>query len=91
MVGVTIQPIDSWGPFAPGLEPGERLARLRCLRAIVHLLCGYRGLALQATIRAAEQGRTMGLLEPVLLELSALAATDQRHVLASYAAICRGD
>ena len=86
-----LRPPDRWGPFADGLEPGERIARLRVLRAITHLLLGHRGLALQAAIRAAEQKRTMGLLEPVLVELDALAATDRRHVLASYGAISRQD
>ena len=84
-----IPPADRWGPFADGLEPGERIARLRCLRALTHVLCGHRGLALQAAIRAAEAGRTMGLLDAVVVEIERLAALDRRHVLASYLAVSR--
>ncbi|MHC2104120.1 hypothetical protein [Methylobacterium sp. CM6246] len=84
-----IRSADSWGPFAPDLEPGERVARLRILRAIAHLLLGPRGLNLQGSIRAAEQHRTMGRLSDVLSEIDALAAKDRRNVLTSYAAVTR--
>ena len=40
---------DSWGPFAPTIEPGERIARLRCLTAIAHLSCGPRSIELVET------------------------------------------
>lgn len=80
-----IRPGDAWGPF----DPGERLARLRVLRALVHLLLGPRGLALQDAIRSAERHRTMGRLYEVLVEIDTLAAKDRRHVLTSYAAVTR--
>lgn len=82
-----IRPADAWGPFAPDLDPGERVTRLRILRAVSHLLLGPRGLNLQDAIRAAEQRRTMGRLSDVLSEIEALAARDRRHVLTSYAAV----
>ena len=84
-----IRPGDAWGPFAPDLDPGERLARLRVLRAVVHLLLGPRGLALQDAIRSAERHRTMGRLYEVLVEIDTLAAKDRRNVLTSYAAVTR--
>ena len=28
---------EAWGPFRSDLDPAERIARLRCLRAVVHL------------------------------------------------------
>ena len=82
-----IWPADAWGPFASDLEPGERVARLRILRAVTHLLRGPRGLGLQDAIRAAEQHRTMGCLSDVVSEIDALAAKDRRNVLTSYAAV----
>jgi hypothetical protein len=84
-----IRSADSWGPFAPALETGERVARLRVLRAVTHLLLGPRGLDLQDAIRATEQHRTMGRLSDVLSEIDALAAKDRRNILTSYAAVTR--
>ena len=84
-----IRPADAWGPFAPDLDPNERVARLRILRAVSHLLLGPRGLALQDAIRAAERHRTMGRLCEVLVEIDTLAPKDRRHILASYAAVTR--
>lgn len=82
---------DQWGPFACGLEPAERLARLRCLRTLAHMLCGPAGLALQASIRRAETEPTDAALYAVLTELDALPSIPRRHVLASYAAVSRND
>lgn len=84
-----IRAADAWGPFAADLEPGERLARLRVLRAVSQLLLGPRGLALQDAIRAAEQHRTMRRLYEVLVEIDTLAAKDRRRILTSYAAVTR--
>ncbi|UYW25695.1 hypothetical protein OKC48_20840 [Methylorubrum extorquens] len=82
-----IAPGDRWGPFAADLEPGERLARLRALRAIVRLTCGPRGKRAEAALKAAE---TRPVADPVaLVELLALEPVDRRRVLASYAALSR--
>lgn len=78
---------DAWGPFRPDLEPAERMARLRALRAVVHLTTGRRGDALADLLHQAEH-------EPTALPLAAaalnrLASLDRRHVCASYAALIR--
>ncbi|GJE77236.1 hypothetical protein [Methylorubrum suomiense] len=78
---------DQWGPFALDLRPGERMARLRCLRAVVHLTCGPRGDDLSDKLRRAEVS-TVGPVV-VLAALNALDPLDRRRVLASYAAINR--
>ena len=51
----TMEPGDRWGPFSDDIAPGERVARLRALRAIVRLLCGPRGAEAQAALLAAER------------------------------------
>lgn len=80
-----ITPIDAWGPFAAALEPGERRARLRCLRACVRLLCGPRGRGAENALRAAE---AVSAPDPdALTALLRLEPCDRRRVLASYAAI----
>ena len=84
-----IRPADRWGPFAPDLDPAERVTRLRILLTIAHLLLGPRGLVLKDAIRSAEQHRTLGRLREVVVELDALSAKDRRHVLTSYAAVTR--
>ncbi len=78
-----IPPLQRGGPFADGLEPGERVARLRALRAIVRLLTGPRGAALEAELRRAEMGR--GWRQHAALD--ALASVDRRRVLTSYAGL----
>lgn len=82
-----ISAADQWGPFALDLRPSERMARLRCLRAIVHMTCGPRGDDLSDTLRRAEAQT----LPPAaaLAALNALEPLDRRRVLASYAAINR--
>lgn len=78
---------DQWGPFALDLRPSERIARLRCLRAVVHLTCGPRGDDLSDRLRRAEMLSVSS--ESVLASLNALEPLDRRRVLASYAAINR--
>jgi len=79
--------LDQWGPFVPDLRPGERVARLRCLRAVVHLTCGPRGDDLVDKLRRAEM--LIVAPETVLATLARLDPLDRRRVLASYAAINR--
>lgn len=77
-----------WGPFSPdALEPGERLARTRALRAIVRLLLGPRGAELAGELEAAERS---GILDRAHAALERLAALDLRRVLASYGALAHG-
>lgn len=82
-----IPSLQHWGPFADGLRPSERLARLRALRAIVRLLTGPRGTVLEAELSRAETGEVA--LCDALAGLHALVPLDRRRVLASYAALSR--
>lgn len=82
-----IPALDRWGPFRPDLDEAERRARLRCLRAIVHLSTGPRGVALADLLRRAESDPAA--LPAAIDALDRLAGLDRRHVLASYAALNR--
>ena len=78
---------NQWGPFAPGIEAAEQRARLRSLRQTARLLIGPRGAEL---CRLLAQAKTdPAALEPACHALDALAATDRRQILASYAALSR--
>ena len=83
----TVSFTDQWGPWAPDLEAGERLARLRSLRAIAHLQLGRRGEHLAGLLRRAEADPDA--LVPAVAALNRLASLDRRHVLASFAALHR--
>ncbi|MCJ2065818.1 hypothetical protein MKK63_24380 [Methylobacterium sp. J-088] len=78
---------DAWGPFRGDIDPAERKARLRCLRAVVHLSTGPRGQALADLLLRAEQDA--GLLPSTLAALSDLDPLDKRRVWASYLALNR--
>ncbi|MCJ2093119.1 hypothetical protein MKK67_11515 [Methylobacterium sp. J-072] len=80
-------PADRWGPFAAGLDPAEQRARLRALRQTARLLIGPRGANLCRLLAQAEADPAA--LEPACRALDALAATDRRQILASYAALAR--
>lgn len=80
-------PADQFGPWAPDLEPGERLARLRSMRAIVRLACGLRGEALADQLCRAE--RDPAALSSAAEALRGLASIDRRSVLCSFAALHR--
>ncbi len=82
-----IAPADAFGPWAPDILPAERLARLRCLRTLVHVLCGPRGRDLADLLHRAEGDADS--LAPALDALARLEPTDRRHVLASYARLHR--
>lgn len=83
----TMHPRDCWGPFAEGIDPAERRARLRCLRAIVHLLTAPRGADLRAHLGRAEWDETA--LPFAAAALDRLASRDRHGVLATYAALNR--
>lgn len=78
---------DAWGPFARDLDHSERAARLRALRAIVHLTTGRRGDALADLLHQAE--REPDALPRAVVALNRLASLDRRRVCASYAALIR--
>lgn len=85
--GWRIAPVDRWGPFAADIDEAERRARLRSMRAIVHLCTGPRGERLADELRRAE--RDAAHLPAALVALDALAALDRRQVLASFARLHR--
>ncbi|MDA8231695.1 MAG: hypothetical protein M0006_10185 [Magnetospirillum sp.] len=77
----------TFGPWAPTLDPAERLARCRSLRALVRVLAGPRGRELAAALRQAEA-------DPAALDLAAhlldrLPTVPRRHILAAYVALDR--
>lgn len=76
---------DRWGPFAPGLEPDERLARTRTLRAVATILLGQRGAVLAHSLLVAET--CPDWLPMALASLDGLAALDRRRVLSAYGAV----
>lgn len=80
-----IPAIDRWGPFADRIEPGERIARIRCLTAIAHLSCGPRAAELIETLKESESNPDV--LPNALGILNGLASLDRRRILASYAVL----
>lgn len=82
-----IAPADRFGPWRDGIEPAERLARLRSLRAIARLTLGRRGDAFADALHRAETDPAA--LEPALQRLADLAPIDRRHILASFASLHR--
>lgn len=78
---------DHFGPWRPDIEPAERLARLRSMRAIVRILTGPRGNELAGHLHKAEADASA--LVPALAALDRLAPLDRRKVLASYAGLAR--
>ena len=82
-----IRSCDAWGPFRPDLDPVERAASLRCLRAVVHMSTGARGADAVTLLHRAEHDTD--LLEPALAALGRLDPLDKRRIWASYAALHR--
>jgi hypothetical protein len=82
-----IAPEDRWGPFSPGIETAERIARCRGLGAVVHLTTGPRGQEAVRLLRQAE--RDPAALTAAARAINAMEPTDKRHVWASYAALTK--
>ena len=82
-----IAPANRFGPWRDGIDPAERLARLRSMRAICRLTLGPRGAAFAEALHRAETDHAQ--LEPALARLDALASLDRRAVLCSFAALHR--
>lgn len=74
-----------WGPAAPGIDEKERVARLRCLRALVRVLVGPDGRDVAAALRSAE--RDPSLTTSAVAAVEALPALHMRRVLSTYAAL----
>ncbi|MCW2244736.1 hypothetical protein M2352_000327 [Azospirillum fermentarium] len=77
---------DQWGPFTPGIDPAERLARLRSLRSLASVLVHPNDAArLLSVLREAEANDNAA---PQALDLiNHLPALSRRRLLASYAAV----
>lgn len=77
-----MKPADAFGPWAPNLQPCERVARCRSLRAVARVLAGRRAEALCDALACAEADATH--LDRALVALDRLAPLDRRGILASY-------
>lgn len=78
----------TWGPFLPNLDPAERKARLRSLRALVKVMTGPRGnLVALAALRAEVSGGDAELLVDTEAEFNRLTALDRRRVMSAYLAV----
>ncbi|MGH7089363.1 MAG: hypothetical protein ACREFQ_10740 [Stellaceae bacterium] len=74
----------AFGPWAPGLDRAERLARLRAMRALVRVLVAPHT-ALGDALLAAESDPAGA--ERALAELDALPPLRRRRRLSTYAAL----
>jgi len=77
--------LDQWGPFATDLDPAERLARLRSLRALARVLVGPGGQTLADLLHRAETDDAA--LSEAMAALEALPALPLRKLLSSYAGL----
>jgi hypothetical protein len=71
----------TFGPWVAELEPAERLARLRALRALAGVFC-HRFPKFAEALRAAETDKAA--LAEALRLLDTLPAINRRRLLASY-------
>lgn len=76
--------METWGPFAPGLDDCERRARLRTLRGIARVLAGPRSAALCDALACCETNAAH--LPRAASALNKLASLDVRRIVASYGA-----
>ena len=74
----------NFGPWQSGISETERIARLRCLRAIGHLLVGKAAPLLDA-LRSAEADPSARDAAAVALET--LPALSRRRILSAYLAV----
>ena len=79
--------MNRWGPWALDLEPGERLARLRSLRALARVLAGPRAVELCQLLHQAETNPVT--LVPAADALDRLPSVDMRRIVGSYAGLVR--
>lgn len=76
----------SFGPWAPGIPEGERLARVREMRALASLICGYDH-PLVTALHAAQDDLDAAARAQLLFDN--LPALRLRRLLASYAELHR--
>lgn len=74
----------TWGPFLSDLDPIERKARLRSLRALVKVLTGPRGEACRYALLLAEIDQDEDTLAAASAAFEKLPALDRRRILSSY-------
>jgi hypothetical protein len=82
-----MRPSDSWGPFQPDLEPAERLARLRAVRALALVFARHHP-TIHYVLKKAEQGRQDALLAAEKA-IDKLPTIGKRRLLATYADLAR--
>ena len=78
----------SWGPWMPGIDPGERKARCRSLRALAQVVTKKPDHPLCMALRDAEDGEPE-TLEQAGLELNRLPALSLRDLLVRYTNLIR--
>ena len=78
---------ETWGPWAADISPGERIARFRALQALVRVLTGPGPLV--AALAKAETDPAAA--DEAAFLLSRMPSLTRRRVLATYAALVRGD
>lgn len=76
---------DNWGPWATGIDPAERLARVRSLRSLAHARFGIEHFLVAALLRA-ESLRPEDL-DTALSALNQLPTRDRRNVVSLYQSV----
>jgi hypothetical protein len=73
---------DNWGPWADGINPAERLARLRSLRTVAVCMFG----AHTPLAKPLEQAESLEPeeVEAALIELNRMPALDRRKLLSAF-------
>lgn len=79
---------DAFGPWVPGLDPAERLARLRGLRALVQVFAGPGHPLAEALARAEDDPSDEAALQAWAI-LSTMPSLRRRRLLASLATLTR--
>ncbi len=79
------RPADRFGPWTPGIDPAERLARLRSMAALAKALAGPAAAPLIEELHRAEQGED-GADEAALAALDRLPPRIRRNLLSSFQA-----
>lgn len=77
-----------WGPWASGIDAGERKARLRGMRALALGVTWNPDHPLGAALRQAEDGEPESL-QAALIELDRLPALTRRRLLNLYGTLVR--
>jgi hypothetical protein len=73
---------ENWGPWASGIEPAERMLRLRTLGVVAQLLFGPRHPLV--TLAAKAERLDADALADAELEINRLPARDLRKLVSTY-------